>query len=180
MDKLEDFIRNHRGEMDQLDPSPVSWMKIRKKTGRKPSRTFFMYAAAATIALLAGFGVYNYFYGNGKPQDSNTNASYRNQLKEARQFYNSEYLTRYLEAKPLLEEQPAIDRELRSGSAQIDSICNDLMKDLKDNVSNKEVIEALIRNYRIKVRLLEDMLDIARQNQQDSTENLKYRKNHEI
>jgi hypothetical protein len=39
----------------------------------------------------------------------------------------------------------------------LDSIFSNIKKDLKDNVATQEVVEALIQNYRIKIRILEDM-----------------------
>jgi hypothetical protein len=52
--------------------------------------------------------------------------------------------------------------------AHLDSIRTDLKKDLKDNVANQEVIEAMIQNYRIKLQLLEDMLNLLKQNETKS------------
>jgi hypothetical protein len=52
--------------------------------------------------------------------------------------------------------------------AQLDSICTDLKKDLKDNIANQEVIEAMIQNYRIKLQLLEDMLKLLKENENKS------------
>jgi len=49
--------------------------------------------------------------------------------------------------------------------SHLDSLCTEIKKDLKDNVANQEVIEALIQNYRIRIRLLEDMLTILKENE---------------
>jgi hypothetical protein len=35
---------------------------------------------------------------------------------------------------------------------------------LKDNISNQNVVEALIQNYRIKIHILEDMLTVLKEN----------------
>ena len=80
-------------------------------------------------------------------------------------YYNTLVKTLYREAGPLLTGQPELSRELDSDMAQIDSICVDIRKDLKDNVANQEVIEALIQNYRIKLQILEDMLVMLKQNE---------------
>ena len=66
----------------------------------------------------------------------------------------------------MLTKNPEIEKELSADISQIDSICSEIKKDLKDNVANQDVIEALIQNYRIKVRILEDMLKLLKENEE--------------
>jgi hypothetical protein len=42
--------------------------------------------------------------------------------------------------------------------SELDSVYIDLKADLKDNMANQEVIEAIIENYRMKISILEDLL----------------------
>jgi hypothetical protein len=42
--------------------------------------------------------------------------------------------------------------------AGLDSALVQLKRDLKDNISNAEVIEAMIQNYRLKLAILEEVL----------------------
>ena len=98
------------------------------------------------------------------------------QLKETEIYYNNLVNSLYREATPLLTKNPEIKKELNTDLSQLDSICSDLKKDLKDNVSNQEVVEALIQNYRIKIRLLEDMLTILKENEN----NPEKKKSHEL
>jgi hypothetical protein len=85
-------------------------------------------------------------------------------LKETEIYYNNLVHNLYSEATPLLTGYPDLEKELLSDMSQLDSICTDIKKDLKDNVANQEVIEALINNYRIKIHILEDMLSILKEN----------------
>ena len=71
----------------------------------------------------------------------------------------------YREAAPLLTNNPDVKKELNTDMSHLDSICTDLKKDLKDNISNQDVVEALIQNYRIKIRILEDMLTVLKENE---------------
>ena len=41
---------------------------------------------------------------------------------------------------------------------ELDSIYSSLREDLKDDVANEEVIEAMVQNYRLRVEILEEML----------------------
>jgi hypothetical protein len=87
------------------------------------------------------------------------------QLRETEFYYNNLVNSLYVEVAPQLKGYPEIRNEFLHDMSHIDSICTDIKKDLKDNVSNQEVIEALINNYRIKIQILEDMLGQLRQNE---------------
>ena len=80
------------------------------------------------------------------------------QLKETEIYYNNLIFSLYNKVSPLLASNPEINKELFTDISHLDSIYLELRKDLKDNVSNQEVIDALIQNYRIKIELLEEML----------------------
>jgi hypothetical protein len=167
MDKFEKFIRDNRDRLDKYEPSAETWEKISKKTKSRKRYLILRYAAAAGITIIA-FITLLFFYHRGKTANiQGISLQTRQDLRETEMFYNSMYQSLYLEAKPLLTGQPEIEKELNTGVAQIDSMCADIRKDLKDNVSNREVIEALIRNYRIKIRLLEDMLNTVKQNENE-------------
>ena len=92
-------------------------------------------------------------------------------LKETEIYYNNLANSLYQEATPMLTRNPEIEKELVTDISQIDSICSEIKKDLKDNVANQDVIEALIQNYRIKIKLLEDMLTILKENEENPEKN---------
>ncbi|HAM10742.1 MAG TPA: hypothetical protein DCP74_10825 [Bacteroidales bacterium] len=76
----------------------------------------------------------------------------------------------------MLATNPELKKELNNDLLQIDSIYADLKKDLKDNIANQEVVEALIRNYTIKIKILEDLLAILRESETNAEKN----KSHEL
>jgi len=98
------------------------------------------------------------------------------QLKETEAYYNNLVNSLYSEATPFLTNNPEIKKELNTDLAHLDSICIDIKKDLKDNISNQDVIEALVQNYRIKIRILEDMLNVLRENELNQVK----KQNHEL
>jgi hypothetical protein len=85
------------------------------------------------------------------------------QIRETELYYDNLVNDLFKEAMPLLTEYPDLEKELIIDLSQLDSICIEIKKDLKDNISNQEVIEALINNYRIKIHILSDMLVQLRQ-----------------
>ncbi len=174
MDKLEEHIKKNRDDLDRYIPSSDIWKGIEKEINKKESngRRWLSIAAmiivilgSAIIIFMAGSSWQSNNYGSGKNRQQ---SSYNSQLKETEIYYNNLVNSLYQEATPLLIGHPEIKKELTTDITQLDSICADIKKDLKDNVANQEVVEALIQNYRIKIRLLEDMLTILRENDNKS------------
>ena len=47
--------------------------------------------------------------------------------------------------------------EINDELSVLDSVYNGLRSDLADNIANDEVVEAMIQNYRLKLKILEDL-----------------------
>jgi hypothetical protein len=171
MDRLEEYIRKNREELDRYDLSPEIWNGMRKELHGKRSHRFRWLPAAAMIVVVFTTAALFYVY----QRDSDPSSPVRDtglllmkanpQLMETELYYNNLVSTLYSEATPLLSGHPDIEKELIYDLSQIDSICADIKKDLRDNVANQEVIEALINNYRIKTHILEDMLELLKQDE---------------
>jgi hypothetical protein len=171
MDKLEEQIRKNREEMDRYNPPAKVWRKIRKdlKGEKYPSKQWL--SIAAMIVVILGLTILffrpEYRWSDRgisiKSQDESSRIA--PQLKETEVYYNNLVNSLYKEAVPLLTNNPEIKNELNTDLSHLDSICIDIKKDLKDNISNQDVVEALIQNYRIKIHILEDMLRMLRENE---------------
>jgi hypothetical protein len=177
MDKLEEYIRKNREDLDKYDPSPDVWKRIRKNFRSGKREIIIWLSAAAMIVVIFGTAALfyvakereNYFLNK---RDASLFIMKSNpELIESEIYYNNLINQLYNEATPLLTRYPDIEKELLTDMSQLDSICADIKKDLKDNIDNQEVIEALITNYRIKTRILEDMLDVLRQNENNTEKN---------
>jgi hypothetical protein len=167
-------ILNNREEMDRYKPSSGIWRGIRRGVITGNKHRYGWISIAAMIAVILGTALV--FLGPGY-KHSQRAASYqtmkkvRSQLKETEIYYNNLANSLYLEATPMLTKNPEIDKELVTDISQIDRICAEIKKDLKDNVANQEVIEALIQNYRLKISLLEDMLRILKEDEENPDKN---------
>jgi hypothetical protein len=170
MDRLEEQIRQKREEMDRYSPSSGIWRRIRKELKKKKPIARLWISIAAMVVVVLGTAlvlfrpVYRWSDSNSQINHTNGFTQSNPQLKETEVYYNNLVNSLYLKATPLLTKYPEIRKELNTDLSQLDSICTDLKKDLKDNISNQDVVEALIQNYRIKIRLLEDMLTILKEN----------------
>lgn len=171
MDNLEEFVRKHREEMDRYEAPKSVWRGIREELhGRKTTiyRWLSVAAAAAVIITLSVPLLVRKESGiaaGGTEQFAAGNETTKRQLRETEIYYNNLANSLYSQAGPLLAKYPEVEKELMSDMSQLDSICTEIKKDLKDNVSNQEVIGALIMNYRIRISILEDMLSTLKENE---------------
>jgi hypothetical protein len=59
----------------------------------------------------------------------------------------------------LTADEPSINTEVDADLAQLEKILSDLKEDLNDDVANREVVSAMIQNYRMKLDILEQVLE---------------------
>ncbi|MBK7709540.1 MAG: hypothetical protein IPJ37_00100 [Bacteroidales bacterium] len=182
MDKLEEYIMKNREGLDRYKPASVNRRKIRKGLNAGNLSRYRWISVAAMVAVILGTAVVILKPGNRLSRQERGEENFRmmmknnSQLRETEIYYNTLANSLYREATPLLAKNPEMEKELFSDISQIDSICSEIKKDLKDNVSNQDVIEALIQNYRIKISLLEDMLEVLKENDDNRIK----RNNHEL
>lgn len=179
MDRLEEFIRKNREALDANSPSADVWRKVSEEM--KPKRSVKRWlAAAASVAVIISISFIFYQIGKTSVNQELATASgkelpARLQLREAEAYYTNQVNALYNEAEPLLASNPELKSELNNDLSQIDSIYSDLKRDLRDNIANEEVVEALIRNYTIKIEILKDMLAILKE-----YDNNEKKKSHEL
>jgi len=166
MDNIERYIKENREKMDIHEPDASLWGRIEKDLPGKRRSLITYLSRAAAVIIIAGAGLALILKTMSPSADENQSAM--NIVRETEQYYNSLIRSLYAEAEPMLTANPEINTELSTGMNELDSICANIRKDLKDNVATEEVIEALIVNYRLRIELLEDMLRIIKE---EETEN---------
>jgi hypothetical protein len=177
MDNLEKYIKENRNDLDKYSPSPSVWQGIRSGMKNSKRSLLIRFSAAAMITVILGTAAFFYVWYNRtssmtyKGVKNNTYFMPDPQLKETEIYYNNLINELYTKATSLTNLHPDIDKELFNDLTQLDSIYAEIKKDLKDNIANQEVIEALINNYRIRIRMLEEILDILKQNENGHEKN---------
>jgi hypothetical protein len=175
MDELEKYIRDHRDELDIHDPDPALWKRIEKGLpggrnnlrqllpgGRNHGGRWLLRAAAAVIIAAAGLAVvFSGLRNRERLNDPRVTA-----VQETYYYYDSQIRMLYQEAEPLLTANPDISTELKLGMGELDSLSAQIISDLHDNIASQEVLEALVTNYRLRIELLEDMLQLMRENEE--------------
>jgi hypothetical protein len=165
--RFEEFIRNNREAFDTRDPDPALWKKI--EADIKPRRvinwkTIVSRAAAVLIIFAASYMVHEIInrdrsdLAGRKVQQKQGKEIIIPELQEAELYYSGQISEKLEAIKPILANCPGIEEELDYEMKGLDSLYTDLKKDLKDNIANQEVIEAIIENYRLRIAILEELL----------------------
>lgn len=173
-DRFEDFIRDNKDEFDSFAPPSNGWDKISERIEPKQKRfrrrlyIISSSAAAAIIAFLIGSNIF-------LTQQSENIYTYKNipELSEAAQFYQSQINEQKTAIIQLASNHPSMIEEMDNDLAELDSALIELKNDLKDNISNEEVVEAMIQNYRMKLMILEDIMVFLDKQQQDDESPIK-------
>ncbi|MBN2485127.1 MAG: hypothetical protein JXB34_04040 [Bacteroidales bacterium] len=163
--RLEEFVRGHSKEFDLFEPDEALWENIEKKLdkGRNIKIGYYLSRAAAVAAIFVlSFMAQQYF------ADRKNKTFDIPEVKEAEMYYSGLIDARMKEVKPFLAEFPEIEQEMQSDLLELDSVYQGLKNDLKDNVANHEVIEAMIENYRMRINILEEMLHFLAKNNNDN------------
>lgn len=160
---LEEHIKKNRSKFEVYHTDIDSiWETIEKKLESTDHVRVFHWKTAmkiaASVALIFVVSVTSIRIASNsrKYQDGVSLAEISPELAEAEFYYSR-----------LVDEKVALinstNSQLNTLIAQefdvLDSAYQDLKNDLKDNIDNEEVINAMIQNYRIKLQILEQILD---------------------
>ena len=169
-DKLEKYIENHKDEFNTFEPSDDLWSKISVNQEKKKViriNTRFMWRAAAVIIIfLTGFLIQEFRY-KTVIDDNKRIAKQEDimipELQETEAYFAHKVSVMMSEVQLYSTNDPSVVEEVQFDMNELDSIYAELKNDLKDNVANDEVVEAMIQNYRVKIRILEDLLTELKQ-----------------
>jgi predicted CopG family antitoxin len=171
-DRLEEFVKQHREQFDVHEPDPSVWLKIQPERIelKQESRSMRWLRVAAALAIIfAGFAAGIHFLSGGRTQQDLYSSEMYQQIRETEAYYGQLVSERYREVEGYLASDPAAREMLDADMEELDQVYDELKEDLNDNASNPEVIEAMILNYRVKLEILEDLLDQlkAKENQDE-------------
>ncbi len=176
-DKLEQFIIANRKEFDTSEPDPAIWERIEK---RRPILSIGWQGIAwraAVVVMIFGLSWVlnditdkksNQLFSGASIEIAAEKSPMMEALFEAEFYYSSQINNKKELIILLTQNRPEILQEIDLEFVELDKIYEELKEDLKDNADNEEVIEAMILNYRLKLGLLEEMLNLIKQS--DNTE----------
>jgi hypothetical protein len=170
LDRLEEFVKDHRAEFDDLEPGKDLFNEIEfedKKIINLHNWKIVLRIAAALIIFSLGFALNEIMPENKKPGNEGyandesliENDSLMMAFEEMQVYYTSQINIVKNDIILLSNADQEISNELDLQMKDFNLVLKELLSDLKDQANDEEVIEAMILNYRVKLRLLEDMKD---------------------
>jgi len=173
-DKFEKFVAENREAFEFHDPDPQIWNRIESnlRFKNKPGWGKILQRVAVVAVIFAASYMVNemvhrYQQGEGKADRAAAKNNAIPGLTEAEAYYTNLLSQKMDELKPVMANCPALQEELNFDMSELDSVYIDLKKDLKDNMANQEVVEAIIENYRLKIRILEELLSEIKPNEDE-------------
>jgi flagellar basal body-associated protein FliL len=163
-DRLEEFVNENRHEFDCMEPSDKLWDAISAKLEEQPQqkvRKLPWIRIAVAIAVIVSVPAIWFAVNNaGKIQTASTPVDPEVQeLMEAEAFYAQEVSGKLAEIEKCYKVYPELKTEIEGDLNELESMYRTLKSDLSENISNKEVIEAMIENNRNRMKLVDDVLE---------------------
>lgn len=162
-DRLEEFIKENREAFDQYEPSGKVWEQISKSKTKTKTVIFtnWFLRVAAVLAVVAIFTVTitkTDIFNSGEIAQQSDDPELR-ELIEAEAFYASQVNEKMDEIRKCYVAYPDIKEDVEMDLNELQQMYNELKTDLKENVSKKTVIEAMIENNRYRLKMVDEVLD---------------------
>ncbi len=161
--RLEEFIKANREKFDQMEPSKKVWENISKNSKKRKilrlNTIIVRVAAVAVFVILASVLLVKTNILSPNKIASNSSDPEIRELIEAEAYYAQQVNGKLKEIKKCYYTNPELKVEVETDLNELQDMYNNLKLDLKDNISNKTVIEAMIENNRIRLKLVDDVLE---------------------
>lgn len=163
-DRLEQFMRDNREAFDVYEPGENLWENIARATAPRKhliSKSTLMKIAAAAAIFVAGYLFSQWV--QTTPQflptaEHSEKTPELQMLMEAKVYYSALINQKELQLYQLSENDPQVKAEIEQSFAELEQAFDEMSVDLNDRVASEEVIEAMVQSYRLKLEILEDML----------------------
>ena len=176
-DKLKEFISSHE---DQFDSSPMeghferfkklqSTQQVNKSNEitAKKENNWVLLKVAAVLVLMLGSGWL--FFNLGKMQASNTvvasssasdnSANFNEELTEAEFFFTGKINSKKEEVLAFSGKDNPATSQIMLELEKLELQYIDLKEELSINDNNPKIINAMVENYRMRLSLLERLLE---------------------
>lgn len=162
-DHFEEFIKNNREDFDQLEPSAKVWENISAATPKTKVRRLNTYliriAAVLVLAVIFTVTLYKTNLLTPGKMAGNSNNPELLELIEAEEFYAQQVNGKLKEIRKCYYTFPELKEEIETDLLELEEMYDILKSDLKENISNKSVIEAMINNNRYRLKLVDEVLE---------------------
>jgi hypothetical protein len=158
-------VEENRHEFDLFEPADHVWDSIEQKLDQKEKKkinvaVLWKVAAIAFLVIAVPSALYLGIGTNGQHANTNIIADPEVQeMIEAEKYYSQEVTGKLAEIEKCYEIHPELKAQIESDLNELENMYMSLKKDLNDNMSNKQVIEAMIENNRNRMKLVDEILN---------------------
>jgi len=162
-DRLEEFIKANREAFDQQEPSDKVWEQISKSKQKSKTVKFTTYflrvAAVIAIAVIFSVVIIKTSVFDSERLASQSDDPEMRELIEAEAFYAGQVNEKMDEIRKCYVTNPEIKEDVEMDLNELQEMYDVLKVDLKENISKKAVIEAMIENNRYRLKMVDQVLD---------------------
>lgn len=158
-DDLKNFIDVNRESFEVYDYEASDWNAIANKLDQVKARNKsvviplrYLWRSAAVFLIIVG-AVFYMSWVNWKSQSQDMMMS--SELQEAEYYYGELIASKVAQISRL---DSRAEQEVFRNMEALDQAFLELKTDLKDNADNEEVVYAMIDNYKIKLEILEQII----------------------
>lgn len=144
-DNFKDLIDQHADQFEHSFDPEKGWNEFQKRRPKSNVRTVWMIAASVALLLSVGLAFMNL------SEESNEQLS---ELEEIELFYEGQ-----IDQMTQLVKNLSGDEEILYDLKEMDQAFEEVKADLNDDAASQEVIEAMMNHYRLKLKILERMLE---------------------
>ncbi|CAG5076896.1 hypothetical protein [Parvicella tangerina] len=177
-DHLRDFVNEHRAEFDDVTPPSLDFSQMGKDQqedqGPKMIPITWLYRVAAVFVMILGLGAIWLLTNDPAEQPDVAEVEEQEEqrdfslselspeMAEIEEYYSNELSTKQKELEAL-GYGDAISEEL----TLLDEEFNALKNELGENVDNHLIVNEMVKNYKLKLDLLESVLMDLQENYDD-------------
>jgi hypothetical protein len=156
-DKLKDFIKAHRDEFDNREPSDRAWEGIQKELSGKQRGTVKAIWTSVSIwraAAVIFFGLSVYLFMGNKPQQKQEFSKLQVEFRDLESFYGGQIAEKVAFIDNLNGYE---DDQFTQDVQKLDAMYEVLREEMKSHPSEK-VKDALILNMLVRIDLLNQQI----------------------
>lgn len=174
-DNLEKYIIENREAFNDADPNPLMWLEIEKKLEKKGKvkirKMTRVFAIAASFIIILGAGVLI-----GLNITNNNSSTFPADNPQYVEFQEAEnYFQKQVSVKMDQLKEKNVEQDVQDDLTQLDAVYNEMKAELLNSPTkdNSAIIQAMIDNYRIRIDMLEKILNnVNDKNKENEDDNI--------
>lgn len=164
MDKFEKHIKDNKGNFDEFEPDRSKiWNQIELHLDSKSTKVIPLWRSrkwrvAAGIAIIIGifslFGVLT----NNTVEIAKSDSGSNEELSDVDSYYKNLVSTQVQLVKSSSKLSPEEKEEFLSFMDELDKEYLVLKNELNKNINNEAILEAIVKNYKKRIDIIENLL----------------------